>query len=95
MYRWNITNRLAVKILLVVLILAQFVWGYCFFHRVYPGRPAEITNEIGRPYAVLTIDYGEKPKGFVKGEFYVLKVLQIRETSVDYGFCPIERKKDD
>ena len=61
--------------------------------RYWVGAPAEITNEIGKPYAVLTIDYGEPPTGFVEGEFYVLKCLKIRATKIDYGFCPIKRKE--
>ena len=79
------------KAILVVLILLQIVWGFYFFKRVWAGERANITNEFGKPYAVLTIDYGEPPKGFIEGEFYVLKVLKIRATSIDYGFCPVKR----
>lgn len=57
------------------------------------GDPAMVTNDIGKPYAVITIDYGEPVKGFIENEFYVLKVLKIRGNKVDYGFCPIAREK--
>ena len=59
--------------------------------RYVAGEPAHVTNEIGKPYAILTIDYGEPPKGFVEGEFYVLKCLKVRATKIDYGFCPVKR----
>lgn len=59
---------------------------------VHTGERAEIVNEIGKPYAVLTVNYGEPVRGFVEGEFYVLKVLQVRGTRVDYGFCPVKRE---
>ena len=39
------------------------------------------------PKAILTISYGESPIGFKEGDYYVLKVLKIRDTKVDYGFC--------
>lgn len=90
-------------ILLVILIILQFVWGYYFLRYsgyvnelnrrwVYAGERAQIINEIGKPYAVLTVDYGEPPDGFVEGEFYVLKVLKVRATKIDYGFCPVKRE---
>lgn len=83
-------NRLR-DILLFVLVLLQGLWAYSWYSRTYVGERAEVTNEIGKPYAVLTIDYGEPVKGFREGEFYVLKVLKIRATKIDYGFCPIQR----
>lgn len=64
-----------------------------YFKKTYPGEPAVITNEIGRPYSVLTIDYGERPLGFVEGDVYVLKCLKVRGTKIDYGFCPIKELK--
>lgn len=90
-FRLNTMNRLR-DILIIVLLGLQVLWGFYFFKRVYAGKRAEIVNEIGKPYAVLTIDYGEPLKGFQEGEFYVLKVLKIRATSIDYGFCPVKRK---
>jgi|GEM_PF-4485475 len=84
--------RKTAKILFWVLLLClQVLWGYRFARRVIAGEPAQVTNEIGKPYAVLTIDYGESPQGFVEGEFYVLKCLKVRGTKIDYGFCPIKR----
>ena len=83
-------NRLR-DIVFVVLLVLQCVWGYYFLRRVYVGERAHIVNEIGKPYAVLTVDYGEPPEGFKEGEFYVLKVLKIRATKIDYGFCPVKR----
>lgn len=62
-----------------------------WYIKAVAGEPAQVTNEIGKPYAVLTIDYGERPEGFVENEFYVLKCLKIRGTKIDYGFCPIKR----
>lgn len=59
---------------------------------VYPGPPAEVDPNIGKPMAVLTIDFGEMPRNFGEGQFYVLKVLKIRGTKIDWGFCPVERK---
>jgi hypothetical protein len=83
-------SRLRDAILITVLGL-QIAWGWLLMQRLYPGEHAYVVNEIGKPYAVLTIDYGEPPKRFVEGEFYVLKVLKIRGTKIDYGFCPIRR----
>jgi len=81
------------KILFWVLLLGlQVLWGWYFTRRVWPGDPAQITNDMGKPMAVLTIDYGERPRNFVEGEFYVLKCLKVRGTKIDYGFCPIERQ---
>ena len=90
MHRLNTTSPL-VKAIIIILVLVQFVWGWYFFKRVWAGERAYVLNEFGKPYAVLTIDYGEPPKGFVEGEFYILKVLKIRATSIDYGFCPVKR----
>ena len=81
--------------ILFVLAIPPLVLGGLWFDRWYTrmivGEPAKVTNDIGKPYAVLTIDYGEPPEGFREGEFYVLKCLKIRGTKIDYGFCPIER----
>jgi hypothetical protein len=86
-------NRL-LKILGLVsipfLIWLGFRLEAMYIHAVV-GEPAQVINEIGKPYAVLTIDYGEPPEGFIEGEFYVLKCLKIRATKIDYGFCPIKR----
>lgn len=87
-------NRL-LKILFC-LSIPGLVWlGFridAWYMRLVVGEPAVITNDIGVPYAVLTIDYGENPKDFIEGEFYVLKCLKVRGTKIDYGFCPIERQ---
>ena len=80
------------KIICWILLLGlQALWGWQFSQRHWAGERAQIANNIGKPYAVLTIDYGEPPQGFVEGEFYVLKCLKVRATKIDYGFCPIER----
>lgn len=76
---------------IAALVLAQLLWGWSFIERHYVGERAEIINEIGKPYAVLTVNYGEPVRGFMEGEFYVLKVLQVRGNRVDYGFCPVKR----
>ena len=77
----------------IIILSNLFCWLYFgYLKKVWAGERAEIVNEIGKPYAVLTIDYGEPPEGFIEGEFYVLKVLRIRATKIDYGFCPVKRE---
>lgn len=83
-------NRLR-DILIAALLMTQLVWGWYFTRYVWAGERAQITNEVGQPYAVLTIDYGEPPKNFKEGEFYLLKCLKIRATKIDYGFCPVSK----
>lgn len=85
-------NRLR-DIMLIALVSMQLLWAGLLGRRTYSGEMVQVNPEIGKPYAVLTIDYGEPPKNFMEGEFYVLKVLKIRGTKIDYGFCPIRREK--
>lgn len=85
--------NLLLKIIIIVLFLVQFVWGYFFFKKIFPGEVAKLKRNISKPYAVLTIDYGEPVKGFSENSFYVLKALKIRGTKVDYGFCEIQRNE--
>ena len=63
-----------------------------FTRYVMAGQVTTVTNEPGRPQAVLTIDYGEPPMGFVVGRHYVLQALRIHGTKIDYGFCPLEKE---
>ena len=89
-------NQSAVKYILcglaIPLLVFAGLWLYDFKNYVVACDRTELKNEIGKPYAVLTIDYGEPPKGFIVGEFYVLKVLRVNATSIDYGFCPVKRE---
>ena len=83
-----------IKVLLTILIIVQIAFGFLLFKRVYPAESVSITNEAGKPLAVLTVNYAGEPDGFKEGDLLVLKVLKIRGTKVDYGFCEIEREKN-
>jgi len=49
-----------------------------------------ILGVAGGPRSVLTIDYGEPVKGIAEGDYFVLKVLKVRGSKVDYGFVRLE-----
>lgn len=54
---------------------------------------SQLKSIVGLHYgakAVLTIDFSEQPKGFSQGDYYILKVLKIRGTKVDFGFSRLE-----
>ena len=47
------------------------------------------------PRAVLSINFApDAPQGFATGQFYALKVLRVKDKTVDFGFVLLEVKTD-
>ena len=79
------------KVSIVIIISLLLVLTYVELKKgVWAGPPATLKNEAGKPLAVLSVDFGEMPRQFETGGFYALKVLKVRGTKVDFGFCQIK-----
>ena len=78
---------------LSLIVLGIVLWASFVFGRSYELRPIAGVYRQG-PRAVLTIEYNEPAKGFEEGDLYILKVLKVRGTKIDWGFVRIATEED-